>query len=96
MGLAPPRHRFCVRRFFDGLNQTAIGAQDLPVDPSGRRADQEGDDVGNVLRLAEAFQWRHPGEGLDLLFAFAVQEQLSGDRAWSDCVDGDVPWRIPE
>src|SRR5207253_7415850 len=59
-------------------------------DPSGSGAYQEGDDVGDVFRLTEAFQWRHLGEGLDLLFAFAVQEQFSGDRAGSDRIDGDV------
>lgn len=28
----------------------------MPVDPAGRRADQEGDDVGDVFRLTETFQ----------------------------------------
>jgi hypothetical protein len=36
----------------DALSQTAIGAQDLAIDPLCLRADQEGDDRGDVFRLS--------------------------------------------
>src|SRR5471030_752968 len=78
--------------FFMGFtsDQTAVNPQDLPVDPSRLRADQEAHDAGNVFWLSQAFQRRHLGERLDLLFAFAVQEQVRGHRAWCDRVDGNV------
>jgi hypothetical protein len=45
---------------------TAVGAQDLAIDPACIRAGEKRHYRGDVVRLTEALQRRHLREGLDL------------------------------
>jgi hypothetical protein len=43
--------------------------------------------AGNIVGLAEAFEWRHAADLLDLLFRLAAQEKFRPYRPRCDCVD---------
>src|ERR1700722_14441736 len=68
----------------------AIGAQRLAVDPDAVRAGKEGDRGGDVLGLAEPFEWGRLGQAVDHLLWLAVEEQPGGGRSRRDRVNGDV------
>ena len=74
-----------------GSDDPAVGPQRLAVDPGAVRAHEEGDDVGDVLGLAESFQRRHLGQPIDRLLRLAVEELFGCGRSGRDGVDGDVP-----
>ena len=73
-----------------GSDDAAVGAQHLAVDPAAVGAGEEGDGVGDVLRLAEALQRGQLRHAIDDLLRLAVEEQIGRRRPGRDGVDGDV------
>src|SRR5512145_1510119 len=78
-----------------GHRQAARGADDLPGDEGGLVAGEEGDDAGEILRLAQAAERDRLGErALQLLallaFAGEVAEQRGVGRAGADDVHVDL------
>ena len=61
-------------RVVSTVRRAAVGVEDLAVDPAGR-AGQEGDDLGDVVGLAQALQRRLGGDPVDQLLRLAVEEQ---------------------
>src|SRR5882724_5316876 len=71
------RGRFC-SSFVSVSDDSAVGADDLSVDPVAGRGGQERDDLGNVVRGAEALQRGLGGQAGDGLLVLAVQEEVGG------------------
>ena len=72
------------------LDQAAVWAEYLPVDPTAIGSGQEGDDAGNIVGLAEPLERSYASGLLDQFFALALEEKLGGNRSWGNGVDGDL------
>ena len=57
------------------LCEAAVCAEYLSVYPSAVGTSEEGDDACDVVWLADALEWRHAADLLDLLFGLAVEEE---------------------
>lgn len=73
------------------LGKTAVGANNLCVDPATLLARLECDGAGSVFRLAEAFQWCDIRLRLDQFSEVSVEEEIVGDRLCLDRVDLGLP-----
>src|SRR5882757_2103811 len=73
-----------------GSDDSAVDADDLAVHPAAGPG-EEGDDLGDVGRGAEAAPRVLRGHPGDQVVVLAVQEQRRGGGAGGDRVDGDVP-----
>src|ERR1700733_2002822 len=72
------------------LCEAAICAKHLSVDPAAIGSGKEGDDVCDIVRLTEAFEWRHVADLFDLLFRLAFQKKLCANRARCNGVDRNL------
>jgi hypothetical protein len=72
------------------LDDSAICAQNLSVDPAPIGAGKKRDHGRDVSRLRQAFQRRKLNQVVDNLLRLAFQKQIGG--CWTGCngVDGDV------
>jgi hypothetical protein len=67
--------------FVSALRKATVGAQDLTVDPSAVRAGKERHHVGNVFRLAKAFERSLFAQLFNLRICLTSEEQLR--RYWA-------------
>ena len=72
------------------LCEAAVCAKHLRVDPSAIGSGKEGDDVCDIVWLAEPLERRHAADLLDLLFRLAVQKELRPYRSRCNGVDRDL------
>src|SRR5712691_2258746 len=70
-------------------DHSAVGAQDLAVDPAAVRADEEGDGGSDVLGRAEPLERIELRHAIDEVLRLAVEEQVGGRRSGSNGVDRD-------
>jgi hypothetical protein len=72
------------------LCEAAVCAKHLRVDPSAIGSGKEGDNVCDIVRLAESLERCHATDLLDLLFRLAVQKELRPDRSRCNRVDRNL------
>ena len=71
-------------------NGTTIDFEHLPAHPATRLGAQEENDVGDLLRGADAVGGAEAGDVLEHLLRLALEEELGGDGARGDGVDADA------
>src|ERR1700677_1960805 len=72
------------------LDNAAIDAKGLAIDPSAIRTDEEGNRCRNVVWLTKSLQPRHLGKVRDLLVRLAFKERVGCCRAGSHGIHRDV------
>jgi hypothetical protein len=72
------------------LCEATVCAKNLRVDPSPIGAGKEGDDACDIVWLAEAFEWGHAADLLNLFFCLAIQEKFRPHRPRCNGVDRNL------
>src|SRR5580658_2688982 len=72
------------------LCEAAVCAKYLSVDPSTIGSSKEGDDVCDIVWLAEPLERSHAADLLDLICGLAVEKELGCDRPGGDGIDSDL------
>jgi len=72
------------------LCEATVCAKHLGADPSAVGTGKKGDDVCNIIGLAEPLKRRHAADLFDLLFSLALQEELRPYRSRCNGVDRNL------
>src|ERR1700722_12507709 len=72
------------------LCEAAVCAQHLRIDPSAIGPGKKGNYVRDIVGLAEPLERRHAADLFDLVFSFAVQEELRSYRSRCNGVHRDL------
>src|SRR5690349_17676547 len=71
-------------------DNSAVGAQNLSVDPAAIRAGQEGNHTGDVLGLSQSLERWLLRKAFDDFLRLALDEKVGGSRSRRNGIDRDV------
>src|ERR1700688_1334123 len=74
----------------EGLDDSAVDAQHLAIDPGGIGTGEKGDDVGDVAGLPETLERRHLGEAIQHFLRFTLEKEIGGGGSGGHGIHRDV------